>query len=88
MLNFFCKHSRHPELKGYGLDINPKAIAKAKELFPNQHTFLLNQQGIAIPYEDKFFDVVILIATMKHIRFEDRKPLYDELNRVPRFVMV
>jgi succinylarginine dihydrolase len=71
------------------LDINPKAIAKAKELFQNQQTFLFNQQGIAILYKDTFFDVVILIATMKHIiQFEDCKPLYDELNHVSCFVMV
>jgi hypothetical protein len=78
MLDFFCKHSRQePELKGYGSDINPKAIVKVKELFSDQHTFLVNQQGIVILYKDKLFDMVILIATMmkQHVRFEDRNPL-------------
>ena len=38
--------------------------------------------GVNIPFEDKYFDLVFVCAVVKHIRYEDREHFYNEINRV------
>ena len=44
--------------------------------------------GLTIDYPDKYFDLVIVIATIKHVRYEDRAVVYSELNRVSNHVLL
>ena len=44
--------------------------------------------GIAIPFPDKHFDCVIAVATIKHVRYEDRDEVYAELNRVADYALL
>ena len=82
MLKFIC--DTIPELKGVGIDINSKAIEKAKQDISDlsfQHF-----DGIKIPFDDKIFDLLFACAVIKHIRYEDREQIYNEINRVSNYV--
>ncbi len=78
MLNFIC--TRHTEVSGFGIDINSSAIKKAQKAFPDYEFQSFN--GLKTEYESKMFDLVFVSAVMKHIRYEDRELVYQELNRV------
>ncbi|KAL7473840.1 hypothetical protein ACHAXS_014360 [Conticribra weissflogii] len=85
MLEFFCK-GLDGDIKGYGVDINDEAIKTAKERFPG---FLFQVgDGLTIPYDDKYFDVILVMATIKHVRYEDRDAVYAEINRVADYALV
>lgn len=78
MLKFICDSVN--DIQGFGIDINSKAIEKANERFPELQFQSFN--GVTIPFEDKYFDLVFVCAVIKHIRYEDRKKVYNELKRV------
>ena len=84
MLDFFC--SIKDNVEGYGLDINEEALNFAKGRF-QALTFQVGD-GVTLPYVDKHFDVVICIATIKHVRYEDRDGIYAELNRVADYALL
>ena len=85
MLEFFCA-GLDGGVEGHGVDINEEAIKFAKQRYPS-YTFQAGD-GMTIPYPEKHFDVVICIATIKHVRHEDRKAVYSELNRVAKYVLM
>mmetsp|Transcript_6870 Transcript_6870/g.15002 ORF Transcript_6870/g.15002 Transcript_6870/m.15002 type:complete len:257 (+) Transcript_6870:76-846(+) len=85
ILDFFCG-SVHDAIEGYGLDINEDAIKDAQKRFPSR--VFKGGDGLTIPYPDKHFDVVICIATIKHVRYEDRAAVYAELNRVADYALL
>ncbi|MDB9786529.1 class I SAM-dependent methyltransferase [Bacteriovoracaceae bacterium] len=74
-----------PSVSGIGIDINSNAIKKAQTFFP-EYTFE-TFNGIKIPYEDKSFDLVLVCAVVKHIRYEDREKFYSEILRVADSVL-
>ncbi len=82
MLNWFKGFG----LELYGVDINDDAIAKGEVLFPE--FILAESEGIEIPYEDDYFDVLFASAVLKHIRYQDRRELYFEFARVARYILV
>lgn len=82
MLNYF----KGRDLELYGLDINSKAILKGRELFPDFN--LLRAFGLEIPFIDKYFDFIYTSAVLKHIRYEDRAPLYSEFSRTADYLIV
>ena len=84
MLDFFC--SGIDGVEGHGIDINDRAIKFAKQKYPT-YAFQAGD-GMKIPYPDKHFDVVVLISTIKHIRYEDRAAVYAELNRVANYAFI
>jgi len=84
MTDFFCLSFEG--IEGYGIDINEEAIKHAQKRFPTM-TFEVGD-GITIPYPDKHFDCVIAIATIKHVRYEDREKVYAELNRVAEYALL
>jgi len=62
----------------YGIDVNAKNILRAKELFPTLH---LQQCGAEnLPYQDFFFDGVILSEVLEHV-IDENKTL-NEIYRV------
>lgn len=86
MTNFFCNNLDVDGVEGHGMDINEEAIKVAEKIFPS--IVFKAGDGITIPYPDKHFDVVIMIATIKHVRYEDRAATYGELNRVADYALV
>ena len=85
MLDFFCR-SFDGEVHGYGIDINEEAIKFSKSKYPGL-TFGLGD-GTTIQYPDKYFDLVIVIAVVKHVRYGDRAKVYAELNRVAKHALL
>jgi hypothetical protein len=47
----------------------------------------INEEAIAIPFPEHF-DCVIAVATIKHVRYEDRDEVYAELNRVADYALL
>ncbi|SMF64498.1 class I SAM-dependent methyltransferase [Pseudobacteriovorax antillogorgiicola] len=84
MLDFICNGLSN--VQGFGIDINPKAIDRATEGYPNLN--FLAYDGAHFPFTDKYFDVVFMSAVAKHIRYEDREGFYDEIKRVARYLIV
>eukprot|EP00563_Minutocellus_polymorphus_P021048 CAMPEP_0197715780 /NCGR_PEP_ID=MMETSP1434-20131217/888_1 /TAXON_ID=265543 /ORGANISM="Minutocellus polymorphus, Strain CCMP3303" /LENGTH=211 /DNA_ID=CAMNT_0043300007 /DNA_START=224 /DNA_END=859 /DNA_ORIENTATION=- len=84
MIDFFC--SSLEGVEGCGVDINEEAVKYAKKRFPSIK-FTVGD-GVTIPFPDKHFDCVITIATIKHVRYEDRDKVYAELNRVADYVLL
>lgn len=66
-------------LRYHGLDISPFFCESASKRF----SLKVKLGSItAIPYEDKFFDVVMAFDTLEHIPPEDREKAYSEMGRV------
>lgn len=86
LLDFFCNSLHNKVVEGYGVDINDEAINVARQNFP-QYNFKVSD-GMSIDYPDKYFDLVIVVATMKHVRYEDRSSVYAELNRVAEYALL
>ena len=78
MLNYICQ--KYPFLSGTGLDINSDAIKKSKVKFPNYECKVFD--GLKTPFRDKSFDLAFVSAVIKHIRYEDRERVYEEIKRV------
>ena len=84
MLNLI--HELCPDADCFGIDINGYAIKKAAEMFPKLH--FSEFDGVSIPFENRYFDLVFVSAVLKHIRYEDRNQLYSEFCRTSRYVFV
>ncbi|KAL9190559.1 hypothetical protein ACHAXT_000265 [Thalassiosira profunda] len=84
MIDFFS--SALEGVEGHGVDINEAAIKSAREKFPSMAFAACD--GLTIQFPDKHFDCVIAIATIKHVRYEDRERVYAELNRVADYALL
>jgi ubiquinone/menaquinone biosynthesis C-methylase UbiE len=84
MLDFFC-NSTQSDVEGHGLDINDEAIKLARTKYPDYQFKVCD--GLSIDYPDKYFDLIFVIATIKHVRYEDREAVYAEINRVADHVL-
>jgi len=84
LLNYIC--NLIPNINGYGIDINDNAIKKAKEAFSGIE--FIPFSGTEIPFDDDYFDVIYMSAVLKHIRYEDRDHIYNELRRVANKLFV
>ena len=85
ILDFFCKRIQN-QIDGYGVDINDEAIKVACKSFPAYRFKVCD--GLTIDFPDKYFDLIIVIATIKHVRYEDRCAVYAELNRVADYALL
>lgn len=78
---FFRNHLPNAAL--YGIDVSEDSVEQArKREIPN--AFFSGYDGTHIPYEDKFFDVVLIATVMHHIRFEYHEALMQEVFRVTK----
>ena len=69
----------------YGLDLNVsvedvKAVFKAKQI----ETHLQNGSVLSMPYEDDFFDTVLLISILEHLNPFEQMQAFREIRRVLR----
>jgi SAM-dependent methyltransferase len=64
--------------KAYGLDASPRFIARARRAAP--HIPFTLGRAERLPYADGFFDGVLLLDVLEHVRRE--RPVLDEVYRV------
>jgi ubiquinone/menaquinone biosynthesis C-methylase UbiE len=66
--------------KVYGVDVDEKAIAYAKNHFSEKNIEFMVGDGVQIPLKDDAVDVVVTFETLEHI--EDYKKFMSEIKRV------
>ena len=67
----------------YGIDLNAavkdvSAVFKARQI----ETHLQNGSVLSMPYEDDFFDTVLLISILEHLKPSEQIPAFREIRRV------
>lgn len=70
--------------KSYGIDISSSAIQLAKELLRKEKIRANLKIGDAksLPYQDKFFDVVVSYGVLDHVRRKEADIIISEIKRV------
>jgi len=77
MEDYIC--SVCPGIEIYGIDTSEKSINVARE--KNKEISFFVYDGKKIPFEDNFFDAVLLSNVLHHILPDDRKNILDEIHR-------
>jgi ubiquinone/menaquinone biosynthesis C-methylase UbiE len=82
-LSFLNLHELYEEI--HGLDLNAPA-AQVADVFKRKgiETKLLNGSVLQMPYQDGFFDTVLLISILEHLKPEQLRPAFLEVRRVLR----
>jgi len=82
-VTFMNLHERYEEI--YGLDLNAKVDA-VKALFEKKgvKTFLQNGNVMEMPYPDSFFDTILLISILEHLKPNEQTKAFHEISRVLR----
>jgi ubiquinone/menaquinone biosynthesis C-methylase UbiE len=82
-LTFLNLHDIYDEI--YGLDLKAPVNEVAK-MFERRslETKLINGSVLQMPYEDGFFDTVLLISILEHLKPEQLKQAFSEIRRVLR----
>lgn len=82
-LSFLNLHELYEEI--HGLDLNAPA-AQVADAFKRKgiETKLLNGSVLQMPYEDGFFDTVLLISILEHLKPEQLQPAFLEVRRALR----
>ena len=67
----------------YGLDVSASVeevafVFKTKQI----ETHLQNGSVLSMPYEDDFFDTVLLISILEHLKPSEQIPAFQEIHRV------
>jgi len=80
-LTFLNLHELYEEI--HGLDLNAPAKEVA-ETFKRRdiETRLINGDVLEMPYEDGFFDTVLLISILEHLKPEQLRQAFSEIRRV------
>jgi SAM-dependent methyltransferase len=67
----------------YGIDLKAP-VGEVAEMFKRKgvETKLINGSVLAMPYEDGFFDTVLLISILEHLKPEELKQAFSEIRRV------
>ena len=73
-----------PDVKLYGLEIDPKvkAIAEKKLARANEHVELRLYDGGVFPFEDDFFDKVVSSLVFHHLDAETKRNSLREFHRI------
>lgn len=80
-VTFLNLHENYKEI--YGLDLNA-AVEEVSAVFkPKQiKTHLRNGSVLDMPYESDFFDTVLLISILEHLKPEEQIKAFKEIRRV------
>jgi len=67
----------------HGLDLNA-SVEQVSDLFnkKNIRTNLRNGSVLSMPYEDNYFDTVLLISILEHLKPSEQMQAFNEINRV------
>ncbi|SFL89227.1 pseudaminic acid biosynthesis-associated methylase [Paenibacillus sp. 1_12] len=66
----------------YGIELQPYAVEKSKELCRNIN--IIQGSGFDIPFKDYYFDLVYTSGVLIHIAPEDLNKIFDEMYRVSK----
>jgi len=80
-VTFLNLHENYKEI--YGLDLNasveaPAAVFRAKQI----ETHLQNGSVLSMPYDNDFFDTVLLISILEHLKPFEQTRAFREIRRV------
>lgn len=80
-VSFLNLHEMYDEI--YGIDLNA-SVEKVKSVFDalDIPTYLSNGNVLALPYEDKYFDTVLLISILEHLHPDELERAFQEIQRV------
>jgi ubiquinone/menaquinone biosynthesis C-methylase UbiE len=80
-LTFLNLHDIYDEI--YGLDLKAP-VGEVAEMFKRRgvETKLINGSVLEMPYEDGFFDTVLLISILEHLKPEELNQAFSEIRRV------
>ena len=67
----------------HGLDLNA-SVEQVSGLFNKKNipTNLRNGSVLSMPYEDNYFDTVLLISILEHLKPSEQQQAFEEINRV------
>ena len=82
-LTFLNLHELYEEI--HGLDLNAPA-SQVADVFKQKgiETKLLNGSVLQMPYQEGFFDTVLLISILEHLKPEQLRPAFLEVRRALR----
>ncbi|HUT28568.1 MAG TPA: class I SAM-dependent methyltransferase [Sedimentisphaerales bacterium] len=80
-VTFLNLHELYQEI--HGLDLNASveevaAVFEARQI----ETRLVNGDVLSMPYADDFFDTVLLISILEHLKPSEQVPAFEEIRRV------
>jgi ubiquinone/menaquinone biosynthesis C-methylase UbiE len=80
-VTFLNLHELYKEI--HGLDLNAsveevEAVFEARQI----ETRLVNGDVLSLPYADDFFDTVLLISILEHLKPAEQVPAFEEIRRV------
>jgi ubiquinone/menaquinone biosynthesis C-methylase UbiE len=80
-VSFLNLHELYDEI--YGIDLNA-SVEAVKSVFDALEipTFLTNGNVLAMPYEDNYFDTVLLISILEHLHPHELERTFREIHRV------
>lgn len=80
-VTFFNLHDLYTEI--YGLDLTA-AAGEVEEFFRKRgiETHLANGNVASMPFEDNYFDAVLLISILEHLQQNDQERVFMEISRV------
>lgn len=78
---FLNLNEKYKEIHGLDLDADAAAVSKAFEK-AGIRTFLKNGDALNMPYEDSYFDSVLLISILEHLKPDQQDKVFGEIRRV------
>jgi ubiquinone/menaquinone biosynthesis C-methylase UbiE len=80
-VSFLNLHELYDEI--YGIDLKA-SVEAVKSVFDALEipTFLTNGNVLAMPYEDNYFDTVLLISILEHLHSHELERTFREIHRV------
>jgi ubiquinone/menaquinone biosynthesis C-methylase UbiE len=80
-VNFPNLNEMYQEIHGLDLKTDVDIVSKVfQDIGINTH--LKNGNVLEMPYPDEFFDTVILVSILEHLKPEEQAVAFDEINRV------
>jgi len=80
-VSFLNLHGHYKEIYGLDLDASVEAVSS---VFGSRgiQTFLTNGNVLAMPYENGYFDTVLLISILEHLHSDELESAFKEIHRV------
>ena len=80
-VTFLNLNAKYKEIHGLDLNADVDAVSNVFKKLRMQ-VFLKNGNVLAMPYPDNYFDSVLLISILEHLKPEEQTPAFREIRRV------